>query len=51
MITMQTSPDTAKISSGTPTGNEITIAIKHLKFKKVSSLDNLIKFSKPIHIP
>jgi hypothetical protein len=36
-----TTPDTTKVSSGAPTGNEIKIAIKHLKLNKASGLDNL----------
>jgi hypothetical protein len=38
---MQMTPDTKKISSDAPTGNEIKIMIKHLKLNKASSLDNL----------
>jgi hypothetical protein len=34
-------PDTAKISSGAPTGKETKTAIKHLKSNKTSGLDNV----------
>jgi hypothetical protein len=34
-------PDTIKIPSGAPTGNEIKSAIKHLKSNKASGLDSL----------
>jgi len=34
-------PDTTKIPSGVPTGNEIKTAIKHLKSNKARGLDNL----------
>jgi len=40
-ITTQITPDTTKIPSGAPSGNEINIAIKHLKSNKASGLDNL----------
>jgi len=39
--TTQVTPDTTKIPSGAPTGNEIKTAIKHLKSNKASDLDNL----------
>jgi len=42
-ITTQTTPDTTKIPSGATTGNEIKIAIKHLKSNKASGLDNFFK--------
>jgi len=41
IISTQLTPDTTKIPTGAPTGNEIKIAIKHLKLNKASSLDNL----------
>jgi hypothetical protein len=41
ITTTQMTPDTIKISSGAPTGNEIKTAIKHLKSNKASGLDNL----------
>jgi hypothetical protein len=34
-------PETTKIPSGAPTGNEIKTAIKYLKSNKASGLDNL----------
>jgi len=40
-ITTQITPDTTKIPSGAPSGNEINIAIKHLKSNKASGLDIL----------
>jgi hypothetical protein len=40
-ITMQTTPDTIKIPSGAPIGNETKIMITHLKLNKASGLDNL----------
>jgi hypothetical protein len=41
ITTTQITPDTTKIPSGAPTGNEIKTAIKHLKSNKASGLDNL----------
>jgi hypothetical protein len=41
ITTTQRTPDTTKIPSGVPTGNEIITAIKNLKSNKASGLDNL----------
>ena len=41
ITTTQRTPNTTKISSRAPTGNEIKTGIKHLKSNKASSLDNL----------
>jgi hypothetical protein len=41
LISTQTTPDTTKIPTGAPIGNEIKIAIEHLKLNKASGLDSL----------
>ena len=41
ITTTQMTPDTTKIPSGAPTGNEIKTAFKRLKSNKASDLDNL----------
>jgi hypothetical protein len=42
IATTQRTPETTKIPSRAPTGNEIKTAIKHLKSNKASGLDNLL---------
>jgi len=41
IISTQTTPETTKIPTGAPIGNEIKIAIENLKLNKASGLDSL----------